>query len=544
VQTVNQSSAFPTSQASESKVPIRIRLKVLHAGLVFAVLGCAHFKAIDTANVKALAFDSPFNPLPICGLGTARLPPVKATMQDGSVRTTSELPKYKDSQFDGSELVWTVSAGTVKKGTFDRISPGATPGLPNRFVYEPPAELSQLVENDVTVTVAFKSNPSVKATMLLEPNFKCDAVVDFSGAPGVEGAGGHGGVHATETEPAGSGEDGSDGVQGQNGENIEAKLTVISSSKRGKLGYGLFRRADGKQFEIVFAMDGPGLKILANGGAGGRGGQTANGGDGSQAATGAQLRCGGNGGNSGNGGRGGNGGRAVIRIDRAHPELQQVVKGSADPGPGGDVYSPGQSGDNFFGCNRNGSDGRMGRRGSAGVAGSVSTSYENSEALFPGGPKLGSGVAVISPGEVLPFGAKATPATKASAPGTPSRGPTTSAPAPSAEAAPSTSLRLVNHTKITLCRLQAGTRQGNSVTFGPNLMGAKLGPAKKATISGVPGDTAILRAVSCDGNSAGLEIYHNDSSVSIEDYKGKELPPGVLSLGKTSDLANSPFEVK
>ena len=232
-----------------------------------------------------------------------------------------------------------------------------------------------------TVTVAYRFDQRLTASMPVKPDYSCQRIADFSGAGGADGAAGLAGAEGNDgkseqssgpyARPGGNGENGGRGGDGGAGGHGQHGLDVVVSAAPFSF--------DGKQALLVRVASAagmyryvylrvPGQKFLvrANGGAGGDGAQGGNGGSGGDGGTGLPPGNGGNGGDGGNGGpggNGGNGGRVKVLLDKAHRDVLNDLSFENHGGMGGKpgLAGFGASGGTVFSGAQQGSSGRPGQ---------------------------------------------------------------------------------------------------------------------------------------------------------------------------------------
>jgi hypothetical protein len=341
---------------------------------VLAIAACNpgfHFTAFDPAKASALRVQAAVtidDAVPFCG-ATALLPPVAVTMADGKLRATANVPP--EDLLDAAELVWTANVGGV------RLVGG------NRFVFDAGADYFALLDTDVALTVALARNRTVTAQLALVPSYRCNVTADFAGATGPEGAQGFTGEPGSDERLGRPGRGGGPGRRGARGPTVDVAMTMVGSAKRGELVYARVTASDGRAGSYVFSPQGGRLFVSAVGGAGGRGGRGGTGGHGGNGTSRSNV-CrapgeGGPGGRGGDGGDAGDGGEVVVRIDRAYPQLGDLVSVAVEGGRGGE---PGEAGDGGRGgqptgtfqndqgttlsCSSKERDGARGEPGSAG----------------------------------------------------------------------------------------------------------------------------------------------------------------------------------
>lgn len=351
-----------------------------------------HYTAFDPLKAKALEIKTTVTiegAIAFCG-GHAKLPPVAVTMADGKIRATAGV--LAEDLLDPGELIWSASLGTIQNGT-----------------YEAGADYWKLLDEDVTATVTLAKNKLVTASVTLLPTYVCEQVANFGGQLGSSGFSGDSGSPGAPSRNGGGGRDGQGGGQGGPGPRVVVDLTIAGTKKRGKL---VFARIGAQAF--VFAEKGGSLGVLATGGQGGQGGSGGHGGSGGGGGT-RDNTClapgdGGPGGRGGDGGDGGDGGSILVRVDRAYPQLADLVRVNVDGGRGGEPGPAGQGGrggtpsgsipgegssSSTQFCTsklQNGQDGQAGQQGTRagrdGRPGRTAVQTESLTTLFPDGVNL------------------------------------------------------------------------------------------------------------------------------------------------------------
>ncbi len=328
-------------------------------GVVVAACGRP---ALDASQVRALEVLTATGSKSFCPAHEVALG-VRASMADGTQRATTA--KERSGQFDADELVWTVTPaiGQVKsEGTEVTFTSGA--------------DLSRLLERDVTLGVSLKKNTALKGTIDLSPDFSCAQTSLWGGQAGSNGIEGATGRHGSTGEGGAPGARGGDGTPGADAPPLEVRIALVDTPKRGKLAMVRVGSSRSGAAATYYLDPNKGrLSIFNRGGTGGSGGMGGMGG-----AGGAHVnasRCvpgigGGPGGAGGNGANGGNGGAVIVYFDASHPELKSLLKIDNSGGPGG---APGPGGSGGLGSPSGDSQGGScqelpnGARGSDGPAG-------------------------------------------------------------------------------------------------------------------------------------------------------------------------------
>jgi hypothetical protein len=234
-----------------------------------------------------------------------------------------------------------------------------------------------------TVTVTYKFDQRLTASMPVKPDYTCQRLADFGGAHGPDGLAGQQGADGSDgkseqssgpySRPGGNGEDGvrgaDGGLGGQGQRGLDVQVSAAPFVFDGKQALLVRVASSAGLFRYVYLRV-PGQKFLvrANGGDGGNGGNGGNGGVGGDGGTGKPAGNGGrggDGGNGGNGGNGGDGGRLRLVLDPAHRDLANELSFESQGGRGG---QPGQagfgaSGGTVFSGAEQGASGRPGTAG-------------------------------------------------------------------------------------------------------------------------------------------------------------------------------------
>jgi hypothetical protein len=359
------------------------RMALIGAGAWLALGSGAAFKQgpdyakLDPAKAKTVD-------LILVGAGTTfcagRPPQLKAVVNttDGKrYETWAANDPQKDGKLQFTAFEWGVTAGSVGEDG----------------VYSPPPDPFATLDQTVTIRARVAGNPNVQAELSLEPAYDCGASADASGTPGRSGAYGQSGragrsgesgnsdKQATDGENGGSGGDGGEGSSGASAAPVEVALGYVRSQKHGMLVLARVTRLDSPSNSWYFLLDPKGapLVIVAAGGDGGDGGTGGEGGAGGFGGSndiegggdGGNGGDGGDGGRGGGGGDGGDGGAVLVRYDRAHPELRQVVSVENHGGRGG--YAGGAGSAGTPGPGGSSASGRRGTNGRSGVAGTSGT---------------------------------------------------------------------------------------------------------------------------------------------------------------------------
>lgn len=443
--------------------------------------GLASFDAMKVAKLEVTGSDS------VCLFG-GPLPGVTATMKDGKLRSTKK--KQGAEQFDGRELMWKVSAGKV---TFDKSG---------RAMFVPPDDVSELMDDDLTVTIKLaKNKKGERAETTLVPTFECGAAseVEVTGALGDAGLNGNNGV----AEEAGG--DAANGGNGGDAGRVEVAMTAIDT-KRGRVVIARVTSSRGEELYRFSPTAGP-LKIVATGGAGGGGGHGGEGGMGLSGSVADNVRCtpgsaGGDGGNGADGGDGGTGGEVIVVIDDAHPDLEQLVAVDVRGGAGGEAGPAGIGGTGGMSASSvttdngmvmcsdqipNAADGRAGsagRPGRAGRAGQASVQRASGSRLFPSGVGLTAGRP--STGKRV---ARDEPT---------SRPPPARTDPPARTAKKSKLISIENESKLSICSMIIEDEPANMLAAD----GGKLGPGDTTRVV-LQREIAYVTAKSCDGKWSG-----------------------------------------
>jgi len=237
-----------------------------------------------------------------------------------------------------------------------------------------------------TVTVTYKFDQRLTASMPVVPEYSCQRIADFGGATGQDGAPGQMGASGSDgkseqssgpyARPGGNGEDGvrgGDGGQGGHGQHgLDAVVNAAPFTFDGKQAL-LVRVASAAGLYRYVYLRVPGQKFLvrSNGGDGGNGGQGGNGGSGGAGGTGMPPGNGGRGGDGGNGGNGGNGGSGGHLKVVVDPKQTDVLNELSFENHGGRGGQPGQAG---FGAS-GGTVFSGAQQGISGVPGKPGTGY-------------------------------------------------------------------------------------------------------------------------------------------------------------------------
>lgn len=270
------------------------------------------------------------------------------------------------------KMAFTEFAFTVDGGEVDAESGWFTP---NREVLA--------TVGGFNLTAQYKRQKEVPAaTIAVPPTYAC---ITSGGAAGAMGSFGDGGISGGQGDAGasggsdasgGSGGNGTAGGQGGNGGvgsaggSITAWATLVRTPHHERL---VLLSYEGDTSDIVLVEPGTGFVLSAiggSGGPGGSGGSGGGGGSGGSAGTGGAGGNGGNGGLGGNGGNGGPGGRITLVIDKAHPEIAEMIRLDVSGGAGGAPGSAGPGGGGGSGGSSSLEGASKGTDGTAGTAGS------------------------------------------------------------------------------------------------------------------------------------------------------------------------------
>lgn len=477
-------------------------------GLVGA--GCGT-PAIDAMRVKSLSLpgDASF-----C-VRTGTTLPLTANMDDGTRRTID--PKAPRAQrFDPGLLEWTTSIGKVRVVRAGPLSPS-----PDYAEFVPPERESELLEQDVKVSITMKGNPFLKSDIELKADFSCPVTVDYSGPPGNAGSAGPAGGNGA------AGGNGGPGGPGGNASPVDVFLAPLETDRRGTL---IQVRVDSSSNSSSFLLDPKGrLFVGARGGEGGPGGSGGPGGRGTDKGTGCGSGgAGGPGGNGGNGGPGGSGGPVLVHVDGAHADWARIVDvdngpGAGGPGgpggPGGGGGSPGTQPDGpnqGQTCGGQGSSGSSGAGGASGPQGSAGPPARVSEESLTAGKTPAKHAAETAP---PPVASDSPEAKAAEAFWAASRGPH--------------AIRLQNGTASAICTMMAempaplpdpkskpkgkpeSTQPKGAVTEVGILL-APLKPGESRELGKVGGAGSFTITVkTCDGKLGGSFVAHRDRETAV-----------------------------
>lgn len=240
------------------------------------------------------------------------------------------------------------------------------------------------------------------ATLAVVPSYACITSGGAAGAMGAYGDGGQSGSQGDSGASGGSdssggnggggtaGGPGGNGGTGSAGGSIAAFATLVRTPHHDRL---VLLAYEGDTSDIVLVEPSTGFVLSAIGGSGGPGGSGGTGGSGGSGGSAGTGGAGGNGGNGGNGGIGGNGGpggRITLVIDKAHPEIAEMVRLDVSGGSGGAPGSAGPGGGGGTGGSSSLEGAAKGTDGTAGTAGSQGS----------GGNGGAPGVAAVEAGDV------------------------------------------------------------------------------------------------------------------------------------------------
>lgn len=295
-----------------------------------------------TAITASLVNGSESSPVSALGPGQSARLVISATAQDGKQFVTVGAGHGKVA-FDN----YTITATIVQVGTSGKVSMPA----------DPRASDDQAGQLHI-VTIA---HPEVVADVVVPVRYDIAFVADFSGAGGINGADGFNGTDgspgtdgtstidpatglASSPGPGGRGWDGGNGQDGSNGGDGEPGQTVHIWMRQASAQRPLLQVKAASLRKVQFFLvdpNGGSLKVMANGGPGGRGGSGGRGGRGGSGGNGSPPGPSGMDGAPGSDGRPGSGGAAGTIAVSVDPEAQRYLSsvtlinrtGSGSPGP-------------------------------------------------------------------------------------------------------------------------------------------------------------------------------------------------------------------